>query len=55
MKSLPNHAKRQYKNDMSIKGSKDMLRSIDSTHLKSQPETSFAAKHWQDNFPHEIV
>ena len=51
----PNHAKQQYKNGIAIKGSNDMLISIDSTHLKSQPETSFASKNSQDNFSHERV
>ena len=53
--ATPNHAKQQYKNGIAIKGSNDMLRSIDSTHLKSQPETSFASKNSQDNFSHEIA
>ena len=52
---LPNHAKQQYKTDMSLRGPNDMARSIDSTDLKPQPETSFAAKNWQGNFPHEIL
>ena len=53
--ALPNHAKQQSKNGMEIKGIHERSRSIESTDLKPQPETSFAPKDCQHNFPHEIV
>ena len=53
--ALPNHAKQQFKNGISIKGIHERSESIDSTRLKPQPETRFASKDCQGNFPHEIL